>query len=56
MDGATLGLIGITWAGIMAYVVQHNRGHNRIAKELGRMNGKLDVLLDHFDLNPEEVK
>jgi len=56
MDGGTLGLIGITWAGVMAYVVQHNRNHNRIAKELGTVNGKLDILLNHFDINPEEVE
>jgi len=56
MDGGTLGLLGITWAGFVAYIIQHNRNHNVIAKELGRMNGKMDMLLKHFDLNPEEAK
>jgi len=55
MDGATLGIIGMMGAGIMAYIVQHNRNHNKIAKELGIMNGKLDILLNHFDINPEEA-
>ena len=55
MDGATLGLIGVMGAGVMAYIVQHNRNHNKIAKELGSMNGKLDMLLNHFDINLEEV-
>ena len=55
MDGATLGLIGVMGAGLMAYIVQHNRNHNKIAEELGNINGKLDMLLNHFDINPEGV-
>ncbi|MDI6860214.1 MAG: hypothetical protein QMC85_06940 [Methanocellales archaeon] len=56
MDGGTLGLLGVTWAGIIAYIIQHNRNHNRIAEEIGKLNGKMDMLLKHFDLNPEEAE
>lgn len=56
MEGSILGLLGITWAGFIAYVVQHNRSHNRIAEEVGRMNGKMDMFLRHFNLNPEEAE
>lgn len=52
MDGGTFGLLGVIGGGFIAYIVQHNRNHNKIAEELGRMSGKMDVLLKHFDLNP----
>lgn len=49
MDGGTLGLLGITWAGFIAYTIQHNRNHNKIAEEIGRMSGKMDMLCKKVD-------
>jgi len=55
MDGGTLGLLGVTWGGVMTYIVQHNRSHNKIAEEIGRMSGKMDMLCKKVDTLCEQT-